>query len=269
MEKIEPIFKFDQLKQYLRSIGLEVEETTSDGYRPVKPGDVTLSAIKDGTYTFENDGIYLNGKQGERQKVFLYKRKYHLERYGNPRMHIRKCSTIQEFLESGSFAVEYRHANTDKVPVINMDDNNADVMVDHLPLCKNCLSIILQEGKKRITDSNEYVDLLKQTLSSGMSSNEEVVDIFGYTKDWEKRSREYREKHEWTCERCGLKIDNPWDRYFMHVHHRNGIKTNNDESNLECLCIRCHANVDDVHRQIFSLGDKKKMLDDFKAKYPL
>lgn len=70
MEDIEPIFKFDGLKTYLRSIGLQVEEASSDGYRPVKPGDVTLEDIKNGTYTFESDGIYLNGSNGSTRKCF-------------------------------------------------------------------------------------------------------------------------------------------------------------------------------------------------------
>lgn len=39
-------------------------------------------------------------------------------------------------------------------------------------------------------------------------------------------------------------------------------------ANLECLCIRCHANVDDVHRKNFSKGDNLFRLNDFNEKYP-
>lgn len=222
MEEIEAIVKFDKLRNYLESIGIHVAEASADGYHAVKPGEVTLQAIKDGTYTFDEDGIYLNGSNGVRQKVFLYKRKYHLAEYGKPRIHIRKCSKIQEFIDSGSFAAEYRHANTEKVPVINMDKGNQDVEVDALPLCGYCKNLVLQEfnenqkdeslKESNIKDSVEFVRLLKETLGISDGLSQEVdADIFGYVKDWEQISRRYREYHNYTCERCGLQITNPWD----------------------------------------------------------
>lgn len=128
MDKIEPIIKFDTLKEYLESIGIHVDEAMGNGYHPVKPGDVNLQDIKNGTYTFEGDGIYLNGKRGERQKVFLYKRRYHIS-LDKPKMHIRKCWVIDNYIKYGTFEVEYRHANTEKVPVMDMDNNGQDIIV--------------------------------------------------------------------------------------------------------------------------------------------
>ena len=83
MEEIEAIVKFDKLRNYLESIGIHVAEASADGYHAVKPGEVTLQAIKDGTYTFDEDGIYLNGSNGVRQKVYLYKRDYYITSYAN------------------------------------------------------------------------------------------------------------------------------------------------------------------------------------------
>ena len=270
MEKIEPIFKFDGLKQCLRDIGIIVDAASGSGYRPVKPEDVTLTALKDGTYTFEKGGIFLNGKQGEHQQVYLYKRTYNMSGFGKPKMHVRKCITIQDFMGRGKFPAEYRSANTEKVPVRDSINGYRDVLVEHLELCGNCRRILQQERARIFADSTAYVRMLMQNMAQddGVSGQLDV-DIFGYTRNWERLSRAIREKHDWTCERCGVKIENPWDRWFMHVHHKNGIKTDNREENLECLCVRCHANVDGVHRKNFSEGDRKIQLDDFNQKYPL
>ncbi len=43
---------------------------------------------------------------------------------------------------------------------------------------------------------------------------------------------------------------------------KNGDKTNNRESNLECICILCHSYKDIRHEENF---DKRRMLNEIKA----
>ena len=93
------------------------------------------------------------------------------------------------------------------------------------------------------------------------------VDIFGYVKNWEEISLAYRTKKLFTCERCGIHVENGFDHYYMHTHHKNGVKTDNREGNLECLCIKCHSEVDDTHRRNFSSGAQKVMIDEYMHKY--
>lgn len=267
MAEEKPIFDFTSLKRYLNSIGIQVGEAVNT-YRAVKPGDVTINGIKGGQYTFRDDGIYINLPNGERQQIFLYKGKYHLKNYGKPRMHIRKCSTIQEFIDSGSFRKEYRHANTESVPVVDMDNDDNEVIIDGLPLCRNCAAQLINEEKGIVIDSNSFVALLKATRNANDEEENIDVDIFGYTKGWEKISKDYRSQHNYTCEKCGLHITNKWDYRFMHVHHIDGDKTNNEPSNLQCLCVRCHSQVDETHKMNFSVGANKIILDEFNSKYP-
>lgn len=53
----------------------------------------------------------------------------------------------------------------------------------------------------------------------------------------------------------------------MQTHHKNGVKTDNREGNLECLCIKCHSEVDDTHRRNFSSAAQKVLIEDYMRKY--
>lgn len=44
------------------------------------------------------------------------------------------------------------------------------------------------------------------------------------------------------CEKCGWGEKNPYTgKYVLEIHHKDGDYTNNDESNLEVLCLNCHG----------------------------
>lgn len=257
-----PIHSFGGLKKLLTDMGYNVGK--AQAYKPIEVADVSLEEIKNGTIEFADDGIFVN-TDGVRRQVFLYKRSYRLELYGKPRFHIRKCSTIEEFMHSDKSIPEYRRANTSKVWVRDMDDSMTDKEVDNLPLCKNCLRIAA-ETYHGMT-SADFVEILKSVDESEPEENVEV-DIFGYTKDWEQISKAYREIHDYTCENCGLHITDPFDQQYIHTHHRNARKTDNRTSNLQCLCIRCHAAIDEFHKERFNSGANKILLDEFNAKYP-
>ncbi|MBR6629404.1 MAG: HNH endonuclease [Bacteroidaceae bacterium] len=262
----EPIYEFKGLKNLLTSLGYQVEKAT--GYREVENVDVDLNDLQN-NIDFTEDGIFLiDANDGSRQQIFLYKRNYRLRTYGKPRFHIRKCKVIQDFMDLGTFRQEYRRANTNPVLVCDVDDNNTDKLVDDLPLCKYCARMVAQEYQGM--HSKEFVEILREASEN---SEENIggtveVDIFGYTKDWEMISKAYREEHNYTCECCGVHIDDPYDYYYMHVHHINGDKTNNRKSNLRCLCIRCHSQVDEIHISNFSKGAKRILVSQFNEKYP-
>ncbi len=247
----KPIYTFEGLKNLLTKMGRRVEKAA--GYREVENVGVDINDLRS-KVEFTDKGIFLKDEEGNApQQIFLYKRKYHLQEFGLPRFHIRKCQTIQAFMDSGSFEKEYGRANTSSVKVEDLDDGRRVKKVENLPLCKLCAHIAMEQNQEMNT--SEFVEILKQSNNVEDDKPQNVeVDIFGYTKDWEKISAAYRAMKNYTCERCGLHIDNVFDRQYMHVHHRDGNKLHNKTSNLECLCIRCHAHVDAIHEHNFLRG---------------
>ena len=256
----EPIYDFGRLKDYLVRRGFVLGDRET--YEEVKSDDVTPEDLRNGTIRFETNGIFVKDDSGREHQVFLYKRDYHLERYDKPRFHICRCRVIDEFITSGGFNDHYRRTNSEPVMVANMDNGYLLEEVDGLPLCKFCGSMIRQYGA--IT-SREFVEALK--AANGGQDEQQEQDLFGYTRDWDSVSREYRTKHDYTCEACGLKIEDDYDRQYMHVHHVNGDKLNNDESNLKCLCLYCHAHVDEHHYKRLTTGANKFAYVSFVDRY--
>ena len=117
-------------------------------------------------------------------------------------------------------------------------------------------------------DSSQFAEILRNAASEDESkpSDKEVNPITGYTKDWQKISEKVRNEHNWTCEKCGIHVS-PYDHSFMEVHHKNRIKTDNRESNLQCLCIKCHSEVDPIHIHNFSTPNKRLLIKLFMEKY--
>lgn len=82
------------------------------------------------------------------------------------------------------------------------------------------------------------------------------TDITGpindYPPDWKQIADKYKEDQGWQCEACYLDLDN--QKSFLHVHHKNGLKYDNDPENHLALCIACHAD-EPQHQHLKSLSD--------------
>lgn len=266
-EDLEPIFDFKPLRDFLVDKGYIVEK--ANGYREIRPEVIDpMEAIKNGELDVRDDGIYIiDPITKEEQQVYLYKYDYYLHKYGEqvPRYHICRCATILDFMNRGVFDGHYVRANTEIVPVKDKVSLHIE-KVSNLPLCRNCIAKIRQYAG---ISSNEFVEILRQARGEE-EVEEEVheVDIFGYTRDWDNISKEYRESHHYTCEECGLQIDDLFDRQYIHVHHIDANKLNNKESNLKCLCLRCHSNVDEIHQKNLTTGANRIIWEAFNAAYP-
>lgn len=257
-ENEEPIFDFAPLKNFLKERGYNIG--TRDAYGKINPEEVKAADVTNGSMSFTSEGIFVKDAEGHEHQVFLYKKDYHLEKYGKPRFHICKCRVIEDFINSGGFNAHYVRANSEPVPVKNLDDFRTKVEVDALPLCSYCSKMLGD-----FEDSSEFIETLK---SANQTAQEDLeVDLFGYVRNWEQLSKAYREKQHYKCEKCGLEINNDYDKQYIHVHHVDGDKLNNHEENLRCYCLYCHSNVDDHHKKRLRTGANRYIFNDFLDKY--
>lgn len=261
----EPIYDFPKLKKKLRELGYVIG--SAQPYVPIKNVDVDLrGSIQSGEIEISNTGIFWYDEDtGEKHQIFLYMKAYDMAKYGPPRFHICNCKTLQEYPKTA-----YRRANTGTVIVWDKSQNK-NVEVSNLPLCKNCVELLQKENilnYSRSMTSDEFERILRESEEDSENAEEQDVDLEGYLWKWHKISEAYRTKKNYTCEVCGITPKTTFDRQYIHVHHKDGNKTNNKENNLQCVCILCHSNMNTSHKTNFSKGANRVMLDTFKKKYP-
>lgn len=259
----EPICEFPKFKKALIEKGYKIAKAIP--WRKIDSEDVKLSEGKldNDKLDIREDGIFQRDSEGIKRQVFLYKKEMYLKYEGKeqkPKYHVCKCDKIQEYLKDGNI-VGYRSANTETVRVLNKSNNNKETVVSNLSICGYCARI-LREYKDM--DSTEFSRMLS-SANSVLSTRTEV-DIYGYTKDWQKISAEFRKRHNYICEKCGVKVS-PLDHAFVEVHHKNKDKTDNRDSNLQCLCIKCHSEIDATHIHNFSTKGQQLLIKLFLERY--
>ena len=202
----------------------------------------------------KKDGSFLFQKGEQEYYVFAYKKKFATVSYGTlPKFHITDCETRETY--SG-----YRFAN--QMPVeIYCIDQRINLGAQHLELCKNCIRKInfFSFG----TSDLKWYDVILKNAGNRNYTNEDLR-LDGYTRDWNHVSKAYRFKNDFTCETCGVNLSSRKAEFFCEVHHKDKNKTNNSPENLECLCVKCHA---EQHIQNYSSGKNKAKLEQFELQF--
>jgi hypothetical protein len=255
------LYSFSELDKKLNDLGFPIIHGPS-GFRIIKGVDFE-EAFKSGSISFEDDGIYLE-YDGKKYMGYMFIQEAYITYNGGPvkfpKFHVLKCRTIQEFISSGRFKQRYEFSNYN---VNDLVDKQTRTKYDNvkLEICSYCKSDYFDE----INDTQDFYDLLDK---SDIEKNKIEVDIFGYVRDWPNISRDYKESQNYTCENCSIQPNGKINhKRWWHVHHINNEKTINDDYNLKCLCILCHANVDSHHKENFSKGTWPKQIDEFKKEY--
>lgn len=211
--------------------------------------DVDLDQLlvdDDGLYTFEGRRVLIYIRV-TRQPADLLLHDKHAAR----RFHFRDCRTIRKMRDHNRFQRYVAIARDDGLfPVISEElDGSSRELDAALGPCKDCLTEIDYDGytradkprKQEIWDTfdiKRFLERFSTSVSPPPRHYSQVTRADGYVADWQVISLAYRDSVGWRCEQCDVRL--PGDPDLLHVHHRNGVRSDNQWGNLQALCVECH-----------------------------
>ncbi len=204
-----------------------------------------LTVLQDGTLAYKDS------------RVLLYIRDVH--EYGSaprePKYHLANCSTLQDMQSKGRFeryVIATEVTGTFKLNIISKNVKRSERR--RLHVCQNCLTDIGFDGFSRDDDREQrrqyvgaftpdrFFDVYPRSLHVKKPSHTAfTAPLNDYTPDFPEISTTLRSRAGWRCEICRRELSELRLRKYLHVHHKDGVKSNNSPANLQVLCMRCHA----------------------------
>lgn len=224
-----------------KPIELPIVERLRDVGVDVKFDDIQV--LNDGTLAYKD------------YRVLLYIRD--VANYGGredmPKYHLAYCRTLDKMRRNQRFE-RYVVANReDGFFQINIVEGVTTPKVARLNVCQVCLDSIGWKGfrmglsreargeRVRGFMLKEFFEQYPRDLFAVKPEHtSDTAPLNDYTEDWGDISERVKLVRKYTCNKCTLQLSRRESKY-MHAHHRNGMKCDNADSNLELLCIRCHA----------------------------
>lgn len=225
--------------------------------------DFTIEEKK-GNIEYTSEGIFLL-QNGNKYQGYLSLKVADLESHGFPKFHVVECRTILEQKRIGNFDDRYFFNNSKFVTIT--DSKSGEIFENQkLDLCKNCIKVLKECNYENTIEFSELLEQFNLKIANG----EVKLRNDGRPFEWEKISKAYKLRKNYTCEICGFGGDSlkTFDRFYIETDHVIAWElTNLNEDNLQCMCVLCHSQKDEIHQENYRKPAQLKKIKRFVGKF--
>lgn len=259
-----PLCQSFRAKVEYRLIELPIDEQLRDN--GVEINFSQLTRLPDGTLGY---GKY---------RVLLYIRDVnnYSGRETLPKFHVFHCSVLERMQREKRFNRYVVATRDDGKFIVNLMSSSERGRVTGLDVCQQCLSGLNWNKFTSLIDREDRLDAVRQfslkdffakypkdLVSFKPGHTSDTAPLNDYPANWEEIKERVRAQRGLQCEQC-RKILGQAGRRYLHLHHRNGQKHDNTDSNLELLCIACHAE-EPSHAHIKNMPDYISFMRQYRA----
>jgi hypothetical protein len=197
----------------------------------------------DGTLSYKN----------KRVLVYIRDIKEFSDQQSLPKYHLAFCGTLDSMTNAKRFGRYVVYNGEDANFTVNFIGPPTRSSIVKLNVCRNCLALLSWDNYspnapvqiknlivKDFKISNFFEKFPKDLISIIPTYTADTAPLNDYSEDWGIVTERIKQERGYQCEKCGLKLSGN-NRKFLHGHHKDGQKSNNKTSNIEILCLGCHA----------------------------
>lgn len=231
-----PEVSFTREKKVLKTV--EIENPQLKFSERLRTTSVTLSETR---ITISHDGtLEINGLKA---CAYIKEQSHGVDFYSNSstyKYHLCNCKTIEAMIADNR---KHRYVSTTRsdglFPVLDLSGAHPREFDAKLDLCKNCETILVNNGKyPRPYSLSRFFNLYQPEIPKNIRISETVVIHERYAPNHDEIADRYKSKMAFKCQMCNVDLSE--HKNLLHLHHLDGNGTNNHRSNLRVLCYECH-----------------------------